>query len=60
MNSVLADAKANVLDVATNVRLLVLTHAIITVVVVVKLLAEHHVMERVGDCVQLAVLVVLI
>ena len=59
MNSVLADAKANVLDVATNVRLLVLTHAIITVVVVVKLLAEQHVMERVKGCVQLAVLVVL-
>ena len=52
--------KANVLDVATNVRLLVLTHAIITVVVVVKLLAEHHVMEHVEGCVQLAVLVVLI
>lgn len=48
--------KANVLDVATNVRLLVLTHAITNVVTVAKFLAGQDVLDRVLGCVALAVL----
>ena len=60
MSNVLADVKINVLDVATNVRLLVLTHVIIIVVVVAKLLVRQGVMEVAVRCVLGPVLVVLI